>query len=158
MKTLGEAAIDLPWLAPNVASMTTLARAQLPWVRRQLRTDPGFVLLSAHFLESSSSLNVALLEAVLHHQPHFHLGFVDWSQPGPDAVQRACFRQATLASQLAQKVGCDSQQGWIAGFLVPLGWLAVAAAGSWNNGNDFENLHLNTDVSAWIRQAWGHCH
>jgi two-component system NtrC family sensor kinase len=158
MKTLGEAAIDLPWLAPNVASMTTLARSQLPSVWTQLRTDPGFVLLSARVLESSSSLDVALLEAVLHHHPHFHRGFVDWNQPGPDAVQRACFRQAILASQLAQKVGCDSQQGWIAGFLAPLGWLAVTAAAPDLIANHLEILHQNTDTSAWQRQAWGHDH
>ena len=158
MKTLGEAAIDLPWLAPNVASMTTLARSQLPSVWIQLRTDPGFVLLSARVVESSSSLDVALLEAVLHHQPHFHRGFVDWNDPGPDIVWRACFRQAILASQLAEKVGCDSQKGWIAGFLAPLGWLAVTAAGPCKIASHLEILRQNTDTAAWQRQAWGHDH
>src|SRR6516225_5887339 len=127
MKTLGEAAIDLPWVAPNVASLTTLALSQLPSIWTQLRTDPGFVLLSGRFLESSSPLDVALLEAVLHHQPHFHLGFVDWNQPGPDVVHRSCYRHAILASRLAEKISCDRQRAWIAGFLAALGWLAVSA-------------------------------
>ena len=123
MKTLAEAAMDLPWLAPNVASMTTLARSQRPSIWTQLRTDPGFVLLSAHVLDSSPPLDVALLEAVLHHQPHFHLGFVDWNQSGPNAVHQICHRQAVLSSRLAETLGGDAQRAWIAGFLAPLGWL-----------------------------------
>jgi two-component system NtrC family sensor kinase len=158
MKTLGEAAMDLPWLAPNVASMTTLARSQLPSVWLQLRTDPGVVLLSARNLESNSPLDVALLEAVLHQQTHFHLGFVDWNQPGPDVVHRICHRQAILASQLAEKVGCDKQRAWLAGFLAPLGWLAVTAVEPGKIAGYLEILQKNTNASIWQRQAWGHDH
>src|SRR5438046_2694163 len=145
MKTPGEAAMDLPWLAPNVASMTALARSQLPSVWTQVRTDPGFVLLLARIGESSTSLDVALLETVLHHQPHFDLGFVDWSQTGPDCVHRICYRQAVLASQLADKIGCDSQRAWIAGFLAPLGWLAIAAAAPNMISGYLDLLHKNSN-------------
>ena len=104
MKTLGEAAMDLPWLAPSVASMTTLARVALPSVWTELRTDPGIVLLSAHLDKITPD---SLLDAVLKHQKQFDLGFVDWNEPGPDAVRRVCCRQALLASMLAEKLGED---------------------------------------------------
>src|SRR5437764_700509 len=127
MKTSGEAAMDLPWLAPSVASLTTLAQAPLPSLWNDLRSDPGFVLLSARVPEESSSLDLTLLEAALAQQTNFQLGFVDWNQPGPGAIQRVSYRQALLASQLAERLGGDPQRAWIAGFLAPLGWLALAA-------------------------------
>lgn len=158
MKTPGEAAMDLPWLAPSVASMTALARSQLPSVWAQLRTDPGVVLLTARVLESSTPLEVALLESVLHHQTHLHLGFVDWNEPGPGVVRRVCCQQAMLTGQLAEKVGCDAQRAWIAGFLAPLGWLAIAAVQPNQITDNLERLPRNSDASAWQRQAWGHDH
>jgi two-component system, NtrC family, sensor kinase len=154
MKTLAEAAMDLPWLAPSVASLLTLARSQVPstW------TDPGMVLLSAQLSDSSAPSDVALLEAVLQHHEHYHLGFVDWSQPGPEAVLRVCHRQAILASRLAEKVGVDGRRAWIAGFLAPLGWLAVAAADAATIAASLKRLQENTDAASWQRQAWGHGH
>ncbi len=161
MKTLGEAAMDLPWLAPSVASMTTLAKSSAHGgltIGTQLRTDPGVVLLFARVLGSDTSLDAALLDAVLQHQRHFHLGSVDWSQAGPAAVQRTCCRQAMLASQLAEKVGCDGQRAWIAGFLAPLGWLAVTAAAPDKIADQINHVATITDIAAWQRQAWGHDH
>ena len=101
MKTLGEAALDLPWIAPSVASLTTLARFPLASVWSQVRTDPGIVLLSARLLDTHTDLDLPLLDAVLHHLPHFDKGAVDWNQPGPNVVYRACYRHALLTSQLA---------------------------------------------------------
>ena len=158
MKTLAEAAIDLPWLAPSVASLTTLARFQLPSVWTQVRPDPGMVVLSAQFLDASAPLDIALLESVLRHQDHFHLGFVDWNQPGPDYVYRTCYRQALLASQLAEKIGGDSRRAWIAGFLAPLGWLALAATDPAKIAHDLQLLQTEPDASAWQRQVWGRDH
>ena len=152
MKTLGEAAMDLPWLAPSVASMTTLARADLPAVWSSLRTDPGIVLLSAHLEKITSD---SLLEAVLKHQSQFDRGFVDWNEPGPDAVRRVCCRQASLASQLADKLGVDSPRAWNAAYLAPLGWLAVTTARPKQISNTLEHLHQNTDSAIWQRLAWG---
>ena len=152
MKTLGEEAIDLPWIAPSVASLTTLAQSQLPSVWPLVRTDPGFVLLAA---TSQPDDDVALLEAVLRRQPHFHLGSVDWNQAGPDEVLRVCHQQAHLAHQLANKASCDGRQAWIAGFLAPLGWLAVTAAQPGEIAGHLKSLNENTDAAAWQRQAWG---
>jgi signal transduction histidine kinase len=161
MKTPGEAAMDLPWLAPNVASMTTLARSSPgsgASVWAQLRTDPGMVLLSARVLENPSSLDTALLEAVLNHQSHFHLGFVDWKQSGADEVHRVCLRQAILASELVEKSGGDRQRPWIAGFLAPLGWLGVAAAEPSGISASLGQLRKNTDTLGWQKKSWGHEH
>ncbi len=152
MKTLGEAAMDLPWLAPSVASMTTLARADLPQVWSGLRTDPGIVLLSAHLEKITSG---SLLEAILKHQSQFDRGFVDWNEPGPDAVRRVCCRQASLASQLADKLGVDTQRAWISAFVAPLGWLAVTAARPGQISKTLEHLHQNTDSANWQRRDWG---
>lgn len=149
MKTLGEAAMDLPWLAPSVASMTTLAKADLPSVWTQLRTDPGIVLLAAHLDDINPD---SLLQAILEHQAHFGAGFIDWNQPDADRVRRACCRQAILASQLADKLGENSQRAWIAAFLAPLGWLAVTAAG----GNLLsESTKEDNDPAERQRRAWG---
>lgn len=152
MKTLGEAAMDLPWLAPSVAAMTTLARADLPTFWSGLRTDPGIVLLSAHLDKITPD---SLLEGVLKHQAQFDLGFVDWNEPGPDAVRRVCCRQALLACQLADKLGADAQRAWIAAFLAPLGWLAVTAARPGQLADTLPRLQQNTDSAAWQRLAWG---
>jgi two-component system, NtrC family, sensor kinase len=156
MKTLGEAAMDLPWIAPSVDSLTTLARSPLSVAWIHLRGDPGFVLLSASLSQNTSSdIDTAILDAVLAHQPHFDRGGVDWNQAGPDAVRLACSQQALLASQLAEKIGCDARNAWIAGFLAPLGWLAVTAAGPDKVAGYLKYLKQNTDVAAWQRQAWG---
>ena len=129
MKTLGEAAMDLPWIAPSVDTLTTLARLPLSAAWTSLRGDPGFILLFARLSQQASSDNdTAILDAVLAHQPHFDRGGVDWNMAGPETVRRACWHQALLASQLAEKAGCDAQKAWIAGFLAPLGWLAVMAS------------------------------
>jgi two-component system, NtrC family, sensor kinase len=151
MKTLAEAALDLPWLAPSVASLMTLARSQLPFAW----TDPGMVLLSAQLFDNSAPPDVALLEAALHQHEHYHSGFVDWSQSGPDAIHRVCHRQAMLASRLAEKVGIDGQRAWIAGFLAPLGWLALAATDPASITPSLQRLQENTDASSWQRQVWG---
>src|SRR5438128_1108694 len=108
MKTLAEAAMELPWLAPSVASMTMLARSSLPTVWTQVRTDPGVILLLARLLEKPAQAefpsDAAILEALLRHQTHFQLGFVDWNQLGSAAILRACQQNALLTSQLASQV------------------------------------------------------
>src|SRR5438045_1470433 len=106
MKTLGEAAIDLRWIAPGVKSLTRLAGTPLSAIWPELRNDPGCVLLLARSLgdlRAPSSLldrDVPLLETALDHQPHFDTGFVDWNQDGPADIYDVCYRQALLASRL----------------------------------------------------------
>jgi signal transduction histidine kinase len=163
MKTLGEAALDLPWLSPSVASLTTLAGAPLPAVWPQLRNDPGMVLLAARALGSGISIaapehDLPLLELSLRLLPHYDAGFVDWNQPGPAAVQRTCYQQASLASRLAAKVGCAQEQAWMAGFLAPLGWLAVTAAGPRRIQQDLAALAQNSDAAALQQELWGQDH
>lgn len=158
MKTAGEAAMELPWLAPNVASIATLTRLSAhggPSVWSQVRTDPGFVLLTARSLLNVNSLDVALLEGLLHHQAHFDLGFIDWSQPGAESVWRMCCRQATLASTLAAEVGGDGQRAWIAGFLAPLGWLALTAIKPEKITDWLQCLDGDPDTASWQRRMWG---
>ena len=91
---------------------------------------------------------------LLRHQTHFQLGFVDWSQSGPRATLRACQQNALLTSQLAKQVGCDEWPAWLAGFLTPLGWLAMVAA---NQGetSDCPDLSHHRET-ARQRDAWGY--
>ena len=65
MKTLGEAALDLPWIAPSVASLTALARFPLASVWPQVRTDPGIVLLAARLVDAHTDLDVPLRERLV---------------------------------------------------------------------------------------------
>lgn len=165
MKTLGEAAIDLRWIAPSVASLTTLARGPLPSVWPQLRTDPGLVLLVARALGASAKpadltdhLDIPILESILSQLQQPSIRHVDWNLPGPDVVYRTCYHQALLASRLAERVGCDVDRAWIAGFLTPLGWLAVTAADPGRSKTDLDDLAKAPNASAWQQRAWGHDH
>ena len=155
MKTPGEAAMDLPWLTPSVASMTTLARSSLSSSWSQVRSDPAIVLLAANLAESSDT---AILEALLQHPANCQVGIVDWNQPGPADIHRVCYRQAILATELAERVGCDRRQAWTAGFLAPLGWLALAAAAPGAIAESLVALCKNTDTRVWQRRLWGHDH
>ena len=128
MKTPGEAAMDLPWLVPSVASLTMLARSPFASAWTQLRTDPGIVLLHARLMEDHSvapptspiRLDVVLLESVLANlvEPRFterglpeaqcaDYGFVDWSHAGPASIHRVCCRQAMLAPRGATTTNAD---------------------------------------------------
>lgn len=160
MKTLAEAAMELPWLAPNVASMTSLAKAPLSSSWDHLRTDPGILLLVARSdtPPSDESLQAHLLEALLRHQPDYAVGTVPWDQDGPNRVLHACIRHGWLASQLARALGIEDRRAWIAGFLAPLGWLAIAAVEPSKISAHLELLNKNTDPTDWQRQAWGQDH
>ncbi len=161
MKTPGEAAMELPWLAPCVASMTVLAKSPLSSVWTQIRTDPGIVLLLARLFETPSPEEIphtAFLEELLRHQPHFSHGHIDWNQAGPAAVLCVCHRQAYLASLLANRLEADEKQAWIAGFLAPLGWLAVTTATPHQTERYLELLQGENNHAAGQRRAWGHDH
>jgi signal transduction histidine kinase len=130
MKALGEAALELPWLTPCVASLTTLAGAPLPTVWPQLRSDPGAVLLAVRAAEPDRALpasSLPLLEEALRLLPTSGPGSVDWNHPGPARIYRAAHRTAQLACALASHASADSERAWIGGLLAPLGWLAVCA-------------------------------
>jgi two-component system NtrC family sensor kinase len=160
MKALGERALDLPWLSPCVASLTTLgARRAGSWP--QMRCDPGVVLLCARALraappEGADPYPAALvLELALEKLEAGAGGFVDWSQPGPDLVYRAALRQAQLAAALAQKVGVDRDRAWIAAMLAPLGWLAACAVDPAAVPQPAQIPRAGSDLRAAQREAWG---
>jgi two-component system NtrC family sensor kinase len=161
MKTLGEAAMELPWLAPSARSLTVLAKSSLPAAWSEVRSDPGVVLQLARLIEkpvpSSLPSDVVLLESFLRQQEHFAIGFHDWNQPGAALIQRVCCRTGWLASQLANKVGVEDRLAWIAGYLSPLGWLALAAADPSKISFHLEVLS-KSDVASWQQHAWGHDH
>ena len=161
MKTLGEAAMELPWLAPSARSMTALAKSSLPLVWSEVRNDPGVVLVLARLIDkpaqSSFPSDAALLEAFLKNQDHFQTGFVDWNQPGAAVVHRVCQRTAWLASQLAAKASVDDRLAWITGFLSPMGWLALTATEPGKISFHLETLR-KPDVASLQHHAWGHDH
>ncbi len=162
MKTSGEAAMDLRWLAPGVASLTALARTPLVSAWDQIRVDPGIVLLHARLMDPfsassapSASLDVAILDAVLAFQANFDDGFVDWAHTGAATIHQTCCRQAMLAAKLAERVGADPTQAWMAAFLAPLGWLALAAAGPEKIVDAIARVRKDADPSSWQAEAWG---
>jgi two-component system, NtrC family, sensor kinase len=136
MKSLGEAATDLPWLSPCAHSLVALARSSLASAWLGCRTDPGLVLLAARASGSrknlvfSPSCSARILSASLRHLRLGHrAGFVDWSQPVCRDAYGACLRQASLAAALAEHVvDCDPQRAWVGGMLAGLGWLTACAA------------------------------
>lgn len=161
MKTLGEAAMELPWLAPSARSLTALAKSSLPASWCEVRNDPGVVLMLARLIEKPAPLafpsDATLLNALAHHKEQYAIGFVDWNQPGAAVIHRVCARTAWLASQLANKFGGDDRLAWIAGFLSPLGWLALAAADPGKIAFHLEMLR-KSDASSWQHHAWGYDH
>jgi signal transduction histidine kinase len=133
MKSLGEAATELPWLSPCARSLMVLARSRLSVAWGRLRADPGVALLAARawadgpvsFLPQSCDVKV-LRSAERYLRLHATAGFVDWAHPGCRVVYAASLRQARLALTLAEQLpGCDPVRAWVGGLLASLGWLAV---------------------------------
>lgn len=157
---VGEASIELPWLAPCAASLVTLARAPTAaW--QHLRHDPAAVLLlvrqssADHLLSPLGTLQTAdVLQSALDllGQP----GFIDRRNPALHRVFHAAQQQARLAQGLARRIeGCDSQRAWIGGLLAPLGWLAIAAVGPAEVGACLDGPHFNLDPAESQRRLWG---
>ncbi len=157
MKTLGEAAMELPWLAPSVVSITTLARVPFRSAWSTLKSDPGILALFARTLgdhPNSTEIDVPLLDAILRHETDFARGIVDWSTAENARVYRICHRQAVLAEQLALKAGVDEKRAWTAAFLAPLGWLSMAATSPGLLADGLNSL----DGTRWQREHWGADH
>src|SRR5262249_30995110 len=148
MKELGEAARDLPWLAPCATSLAALTRPDAAAIWAEIRFDPGAVALLCHCHDehrfqaavpiSSAAHAAHPLEWALRllERPRFRgsrsdapgSGFVDWSKPFPASIYRVAVRQAKLAQGLALRTGCcEPEYAWAAGLLTPLGWLGIAA-------------------------------
>ncbi|MCI0739708.1 MAG: HDOD domain-containing protein, partial [Gemmataceae bacterium] len=162
MKPLGEAAVELPWLAPCADALVALTRqAGAAWPA--VRFDPGCVLLLARArvgqafqpaialgqtrmsappdrIDSSESTTAALELAVRLLTPGSS-HFVNWSRSGPDLVYQSCLRQAGLAQSLAEQTGvCEPTHAWTAGLLAGLGWLAVCTIEPQRIADDVERV------------------
>jgi signal transduction histidine kinase len=163
---LGETAAQLPGLIPGADALVALARLPAASAWEQARLDPGAVLLIArHCPAPNANPGITFFPAVLQDGAILKdalclldrpgIGRLDWSQPPIQPLYQACLTGARLAHELAQQSQCcDPDRAWIAGMLVPLGWIAVAAidpnhmlAGLGNSASE--------NPSTSQRRAWG---
>ncbi len=161
MKTLGEAAMELPWLAPNVDSILTLARMPFRSAWPALKFDPGILTLFARTLgenPDSTEIDVPLLDAILRREADFARGFINWSVSSNQGVYRLCYRQAVLAEQLAVNAGVDERLAWTSAFLAPLGWLGMSATLSGLAGDGINSSDRDNESPRWRRERWGTDH
>jgi signal transduction histidine kinase len=133
---LVHAATGLGWLVPAAASLTLLAR-QPGSAWPTARHDPGALLLLLRpcpspehplpFPQGPLADAGPLCRALrLLERP---AAFVDWHEPRVRPVYEGCLTLGRLARGLALRSGrADPELAWCAGFLAPLGWLALAAA------------------------------
>lgn len=166
MKALGEAALDLPWLAPCATHLAALTRSDAASVWADVRLDPGGVLLlcrnhGQHAFDEKRPIHSAIhlsepLEQALAHLKaglqSANTGFVDWSLGFSSEIYRTALAQARLAHALAERTRrCDPEYAWAGGMLAPLGWLAIAAVAE-NSGAQVapelgdEALSLSTGI------------
>ena len=160
MKTLGEAAMDLPWLAPSVASLTALARSPLSTVWSELRTDPG----SCCFRPIRPMLPSRPLDVGL---PRSHPGL-----PAPRFARlrrlesirgRTCVCRYAIArpacATAGGRAGCDADRPGSPGFLAPLGWLALDGRRPPGIITECSRTKASRQQRPWPgNTAWGHDH
>jgi signal transduction histidine kinase len=98
----------------------------------------------------------AVLEDTLAHLAMTPRGFVDWKQPGIQAVYRAALSYARLNHRLASRLElCDPEEAWVSGLLAPLGWLAVAAVDATAAGACLADPELSRDGQRTQQRHWG---
>jgi len=169
MKALGEAALELPWLPPCAASLAALTRPHsastgCPW--KQVRSDPGCVLLLVRAAPADVSPLVGLRDAgVLAAAQQFlqsatqspsALPLMDWRRPGLYRVLQIALQQARLAAEIAGHVpGVDPERAWIGGLLAPLGWLAIAAVDADGMSKHLAKLVLHPEPAMLQQESWG---
>jgi signal transduction histidine kinase len=134
---LGEAATHLAWLSPSAASLVALARSPTATIWRQVRGDPGAVLLLLRQVPDQAVASSQSFSGI--HEPAVLLeaarlletpgpSYVDWNEPSVRPIYHACHTFARIASRLSERTGrADPDNAWAAGLLAPLGWLAAAA-------------------------------
>jgi two-component system, NtrC family, sensor kinase len=173
MKALGEAALDLPWLPPCAASLAALTRPHSastgsPW--KQVRNDPGCVLLllraapdrspgetapteGSPLISAHDAGVLAAAEQFLHSSSH---PLMNWRRPGLCRVLQIALQQACLAAEIAAHVpGVEIERAWIGGLLAPLGWLAMCAVDGAEMPQHLARLVLQEQPAAWQHQTWG---
>jgi two-component system NtrC family sensor kinase len=158
---LAAAVHGLPWLAPGVSSLVSLARPFSGSTWNAIRNDPGAVLL---LLRSATNvapeqlpellLEPACLELALRHldDPIFP----DWMGIVAAPVYRFAVRAAGLAARLAAVTGtADADAAWICGLLAPLGWMAVCAIDPTAADGCLGDCNHATDPCGTQRRWWG---
>jgi two-component system, NtrC family, sensor kinase len=136
VSALGDTAVQLPWLAPSVASLVALTRPHRPTSRPIIANDPGALLLLLRyfphdqqpepFQPTRSTLAALRLAHDLLAQPR--AGVLNRIHPAVQSVLAASRACSNAARKLAEKCGrFDAECAAAAGLLAPLGWLAVAA-------------------------------
>ncbi len=163
---LGVAAAHLPWLSPGAAALTAAVRQPAAEAWSLLRTDPGAVLLVLRYACPTPFAGAPDYPCLLNHAFFFdaaarHLsdtgpGFVDWSAEALQRLLKVGLTYAATAADLAHKSGrCDSEQAWLAGLLVPLGWYAVAAIAPAEIDTALADLTTNASLASMQQRRWG---
>ncbi len=162
---VGEAAVDLPWLAPCAASLVALSREPVREAWDQVRCDPGAVLLLLrHAPAAVSATNLAeliakpnLLEMAL--DLYSGPGCIAWSSPFLTSLQQTMLLQARVAQSVAARLeGCDPDLAWVGGLLAPLGWLAIAAVAPEHVARCREHPRFEGNPTEAQQQCWGFDH
>jgi signal transduction histidine kinase len=84
------------------------------------------------------------------------VGSIDWTRGSNERVYRSCLAYARTAQRVAESTGhCDPENAWVAGFLAPLGWLAVAAADPDQVAACLADPHWADDPDSIERKYWG---
>ena len=130
---LAAAVHGLPWLAPGVSSLVSLARPVTHSTWNAIRHDPGAVLLllRSNVDPSTDCLPRLLSEPACLELALRHLDdpiFLDWMGIIAAPVYRFAVRAASVAARLATITGrADVEAARVCGLLAPLGWMAVCA-------------------------------
>jgi two-component system NtrC family sensor kinase len=139
MRSLAEAACELPWLAPCAGSLVALTRPSSSRLWPALRGDPGLVLLLLRQAPPAAVSSACSFYPSLLHEPGVlqralecletdESAFVDWNHPALVPIYRAAMCYATAAEAVALiSDRCDPEHAWVGGLLAPLGWLAAAS-------------------------------
>jgi len=131
-----DTAVQLPWLAPGVASLVALTRPHQAASWPTILSDPAAVLLllrqSPHDQPPEPFQPLRHAPAALRRAHDLlsrpHAGVLNHSHPATRSVLRTCRAISREARSLAEKSGqIDPDCAAVAGLLAPLGWLALAA-------------------------------
>jgi signal transduction histidine kinase len=162
---LGEAATHLAWLSPSAASLVALARSPTATIWRQVRGDPGAVLLLLRQVPDQAVASSQSFSGI--HEPAVLLeaarlletpgpSYVDWNEPSVRPIYQACHTFARVASKLSEHTGRgDPDNAWAAGLLAPLGWLAAAAVSPDQTAACLTDPDLAADPGRIQQKHWG---
>lgn len=164
---VGQQAAALPWLGPAGPALVALTDAAPPL--SFLAADPAVLLLALRYARPSPTVDDCLDPDVLE-QPilldaaaaHLDARSPGWSDPTDEPTAEllgACRRIASFARMIASRSDlCPPAAAHAAGLLVPVGWLAVAAADPAAVEGCRTTADFATDPHAAQRRCWGLSH